>query len=92
MSDSNENATADPFESAGRAEGAKRSEGVTLSDRGVALRLRFLAVGAGLALLGLALDDRRITGTAIVVLGLGVGMRIWLGMKERRRPEADPND
>jgi hypothetical protein len=54
-----------------------------MSARLLEWRVRLLSVGAVLALVGLALDDRRITGGAIIVLGLGIGVRLFAGRAER---------
>jgi Flp pilus assembly protein TadB len=61
-------------------------------DRWLLARVRLFAIGAALALGGMALDDGRLIIAALAVLGLGLVLRVVAAVREAaeaRREEED---
>lgn len=63
-------------------------------DRWLLARVRLFAIGAALALGGMALDDGRLILAALGALGLGLVIRVVASVREaaeaRRQDEDDP--
>jgi Flp pilus assembly protein TadB len=63
-------------------------------DRWLLARVRLFAIGAALALGGMALDDDRLVLAALAVLGSGLVLRVVASVREaaeaRRQDEEDP--
>ena len=60
--------------------------------RFLAWKVRVFSVGAVLALAGIYLDDRRLTGAAIIILAGGALLRFFPGGRETASPEPDEEE